>query len=129
MSAITRFDRTLRILSYTEHNQRLLLNPTWQCAREDLAELEAEAERRADEDEQRGAAARSCHAGSYHTFSSSAVRVFESRFVAITPDAGQPCSGTIKLVLCDGYNICLVMRGRSRTMRTESGSDCLGRES
>ncbi|KAM0445766.1 hypothetical protein ACHAQK_001981 [Fusarium lateritium] len=49
-----------RILSQTEHNQRLLLDPGWKGATEDIAEQEAEAiqrqqaaERRAAEEEQR----------------------------------------------------------------------------
>ncbi|KAI8723936.1 hypothetical protein NCS52_00250400 [Fusarium sp. LHS14.1] len=49
-----------RILSQTEHNQRLILEPGWKGATEDLAEQEAEAiqkqlaaERRAAEEEQR----------------------------------------------------------------------------
>ncbi|CAM1506428.1 Fc.00g060690.m01.CDS01 [Cosmosporella sp. VM-42] len=49
-----------RILSQTEHNQRLILNPSWKGATEDVAEQEAEvlqrqlaAERRAVEEEQR----------------------------------------------------------------------------
>ncbi|KAF7549747.1 hypothetical protein G7046_g8243 [Stylonectria norvegica] len=49
-----------RILSQTEHNQRLILNPQWKGATEDVAEQEAEvlqrqlvAERRAAEEEQR----------------------------------------------------------------------------
>ncbi|KAM6520661.1 hypothetical protein FSOLCH5_005448 [Fusarium solani] len=49
-----------RILSQTEHNQRLILDPSWKGATEDLAEQEAEAiqrqlaaERRAAEEEQR----------------------------------------------------------------------------
>ncbi|KAF4471070.1 dash subunit duo1 [Fusarium albosuccineum] len=49
-----------RILSQTEHNQRLILDPGWKGATEDLAEQEAEAiqrqqaaERRAAEEEQR----------------------------------------------------------------------------
>lgn len=49
-----------RILSQTEHNQRLILNPGWKGATEDLAEQEAEAiqrqlaaERKAAEEEER----------------------------------------------------------------------------
>ncbi|PFH62378.1 hypothetical protein XA68_13817 [Ophiocordyceps unilateralis] len=49
-----------RILSQTEHNQRLILHPSWKGATEDLAEQEAEAlererlaERRAAEEEQK----------------------------------------------------------------------------
>ncbi|KAM3544746.1 hypothetical protein ARSEF1564_002336 [Beauveria bassiana] len=49
-----------RILSQTEHNQRLILDPRWKGTTEDLAEQEAEAlqrqqeaERRAREEEQR----------------------------------------------------------------------------
>lgn len=49
-----------RILSQTEHNQRLILNPNWNGATADLAEIEAEtaarqlaAERRAAEEERR----------------------------------------------------------------------------
>ncbi|KAM0426751.1 hypothetical protein ACHAPT_008067 [Fusarium lateritium] len=49
-----------RILSQTEHNQRLILDPGWKGATEDIAEQEAEAiqrqqaaERRALEEEQR----------------------------------------------------------------------------
>ncbi|KAI1325963.1 hypothetical protein F5Y16DRAFT_376435 [Xylariaceae sp. FL0255] len=49
-----------RILSQTEHNQRLILNPTWKGASTDIAEVEAEAvakqaaaDRKAAEDERR----------------------------------------------------------------------------
>ncbi|GFP57949.1 DASH complex subunit duo1 [Trichoderma asperellum] len=35
-----------RILSQTEHNQRLILDPTWKGATNDLAEIEAEALRK-----------------------------------------------------------------------------------
>ncbi|KAF4124365.1 DASH complex subunit Duo1 [Geosmithia morbida] len=58
--ASTLLNSWTRILSQTEHNQRLILNPAWKGATEDLAEQEAEAlrrqqaaERRAAEEEQR----------------------------------------------------------------------------
>ncbi|KAF2226396.1 DASH complex subunit Duo1-domain-containing protein, partial [Elsinoe ampelina] len=65
-SASTLLDTWTRILSQTEHNQRLLLNPEWQGATQDLEDLENEsilrqqaAERRAaEEDIRREAAAR-----------------------------------------------------------------------
>lgn len=54
-----------RILSHTEHNQRLILNPNWRGATQDVADIEAEAlhkqqaaERRAAEEERRREAAR-----------------------------------------------------------------------
>lgn len=54
-----------RILSQTEHNQRLILHPSWKGATEDMAEQEAEAfrkqqaaERKAAEDQQRREEAR-----------------------------------------------------------------------
>ncbi|EMR71097.1 putative dash complex subunit duo1 protein [Eutypa lata UCREL1] len=56
------------ILSQTEHNQRLILNPTWKGATQDLADVENEAlqrqqqaERRAAEEERRRAEARRRH--------------------------------------------------------------------
>lgn len=59
-TASTLLNTWTRILSQTEHNQRLLLNPTWKGATQDLVELENEAvqkqaavERRAAEEERR----------------------------------------------------------------------------
>ncbi|PHH59814.1 hypothetical protein CDD81_2553 [Ophiocordyceps australis] len=59
-NASTLLDTWSRILSQTEHNQRLLLHPGWQGATEDLAEQEAEelerqraAERKAAQEEER----------------------------------------------------------------------------
>lgn len=59
-NASTLLNTWTRILSQTEHNQRLLLDPGWKGTTEDLAEQEAEAlqrqqeaERRAREEEQR----------------------------------------------------------------------------
>lgn len=53
-----------RILSQTEHNQRLILDPTWQGASQDIADIEEEAqakqdaaERREQEEQERKAAA------------------------------------------------------------------------
>ncbi|PSK55909.1 hypothetical protein B9Z65_4787 [Elsinoe australis] len=63
-SASTLLDTWTRILSQTEHNQRLLLNPEWRGATQDLEDLENEsmlrqqaAERRAAEEEMRREAA------------------------------------------------------------------------
>lgn len=59
-NASTLLNSWTRILSQTEHNQRLILHPGWKGATEDMAEQEAEAlqkqqaaERRAAEEEQR----------------------------------------------------------------------------
>jgi hypothetical protein len=59
-SASTLLNTWIRILSQTEHNQRLILNPNWQGASQDVADLENEmvlkaqaAERRAAEEERR----------------------------------------------------------------------------
>ncbi|KJZ74669.1 hypothetical protein HIM_06019 [Hirsutella minnesotensis 3608] len=59
-NASTLLNTWTRILSQTEHNQRLVLHPSWKGATEDLAEQEAElierqraAERKAAEEEQR----------------------------------------------------------------------------
>ncbi|KAF4781507.1 DASH complex subunit Duo1 [Colletotrichum paranaense] len=64
-NASTLLNTWTRILSQTEHNQRLILNPNWQGASNDLVQLEAEtlqkqqlAERRAAEEERRREAAR-----------------------------------------------------------------------
>jgi hypothetical protein len=63
-SASTLLQTWTRILSQTEHNQRLILNPSWQGATEDLAAIEAEelqrqrdAHRRQYEEQQRREAA------------------------------------------------------------------------
>ncbi|THY26063.1 hypothetical protein D6D01_04590 [Aureobasidium pullulans] len=63
-SASTLLDTWTRILSQTEHNQRLLLNPNWQGATQDISDMENEsfvrqqqAERRAAEDQARREAA------------------------------------------------------------------------
>jgi sugar-specific transcriptional regulator TrmB len=45
-SASSLLETWTRILSQTEHNQRLILNPRWQGASQDLADLEAEAARK-----------------------------------------------------------------------------------
>ena len=42
-----------RILSQTEHNQRLILNPAWQGANQDLADLEDEAAQKQQEAQRR----------------------------------------------------------------------------
>ncbi|KAH9228485.1 hypothetical protein K456DRAFT_836196 [Colletotrichum gloeosporioides 23] len=59
-NASTLLNTWTRILSQTEHNQRLILNPNWRGASNDLVEVEAEAlhkqqqaERRAAEEERR----------------------------------------------------------------------------
>ncbi|TPX19605.1 hypothetical protein DIZ76_017397 [Coccidioides immitis] len=59
-SASTLLDTWTRILSQTEHNQRLILNPSWQGATQDIADMEneavlkqQEAERRESEQQQR----------------------------------------------------------------------------
>ncbi|KAI1430720.1 hypothetical protein GGR50DRAFT_683535 [Xylaria sp. CBS 124048] len=64
-TASTLLNTWTRILSQTEHNQRLLLNPSWKGASQDLADLENEAaakaaaaERRAAEEERRRAEVR-----------------------------------------------------------------------
>ncbi|OHW90695.1 DASH complex subunit duo1 [Colletotrichum incanum] len=64
-NASTLLNTWTRILSQTEHNQRLILNPNWRGASNDLVEIEAEAvqkqqlaERRAAEEERRREAAR-----------------------------------------------------------------------
>ncbi|TDZ36337.1 DASH complex subunit duo1 [Colletotrichum spinosum] len=64
-NASTLLNTWTRILSQTEHNQRLILNPNWKGASHDLVEVEAEAlqqqqqaERRAAEEERRREAAR-----------------------------------------------------------------------
>ncbi|KAI9771686.1 MAG: hypothetical protein M1840_001902 [Geoglossum simile] len=64
MSASTLLNTWIRILSQTEHNQRLILNPSWQGATQDIQDVENEAileqqaaERRGVEEQQRRAAA------------------------------------------------------------------------
>ncbi|KAM0286750.1 hypothetical protein ACHAQH_000770 [Verticillium albo-atrum] len=64
-NASTLLNTWTRILSQTEHNQRLILNPEWRGATQDMQEMEAEAlqkqqaaERKAIEDERRREAAR-----------------------------------------------------------------------
>lgn len=64
-NASTLLNTWAHILSQTEHNQRLILNPNWRGASQDLVEIEAEAvhkqqqaERRAAEEERRREAAR-----------------------------------------------------------------------
>ncbi|KAI9051170.1 hypothetical protein LZ554_005272 [Drepanopeziza brunnea f. sp. 'monogermtubi'] len=64
-SASTLLNTWTRILSQTEHNQRLILNPSWQGASQDLADMENDlvlkaqaAERRAAEEERRREEAR-----------------------------------------------------------------------
>ncbi|TVY32169.1 DASH complex subunit [Lachnellula subtilissima] len=64
-SASTLLNSWIRILSQTEHNQRLILNPNWQGASQDISDMENEvvlkaqaAERRAAEEERRREEAR-----------------------------------------------------------------------
>lgn len=64
-SASTLLNTWTRILSQTEHNQRLILNPNWRGASQDVADMENEAvlkaqaaERRAAEEERRREEAR-----------------------------------------------------------------------
>ncbi|XMA10030.1 hypothetical protein WAI453_002821 [Rhynchosporium graminicola] len=64
-SASTLLNTWVRILSQTEHNQRLILNPNWQGASQDVTDMENEtvlraqaAERRAAEEERRREEAR-----------------------------------------------------------------------
>lgn len=42
-----------RILSQTEHNQRLILNPTWQGASQDISDMEKENAAKSEEKERR----------------------------------------------------------------------------
>jgi hypothetical protein len=65
ISASTLLNTWTRILSQTEHNQRLILNPNWQGATQDVQDMENEAvlkvqaqERRAAEEERRREEAR-----------------------------------------------------------------------
>jgi len=64
-SASTLLNTWIRILSQTEHNQRLILNPNWQGSVQDVADMENDAvmraqaaERRAAEEERRKEAAK-----------------------------------------------------------------------
>ncbi|RFU35336.1 hypothetical protein B7463_g969, partial [Scytalidium lignicola] len=64
-SASTLLNTWIRMLSQTEHNQRLILNPSWQGATQDMADIENEAilkaqaaERKAAEEERRREEAR-----------------------------------------------------------------------
>ncbi|KAL1971199.1 hypothetical protein VTN77DRAFT_151 [Rasamsonia byssochlamydoides] len=52
-SASTLLNTWTRILSQTEHNQRLILNPKWQGATHDIAEMESEAAARQQAAERR----------------------------------------------------------------------------
>ncbi|CAL5872584.1 uncharacterized protein PFLUO_LOCUS6849 [Penicillium psychrofluorescens] len=52
-SASTLLNTWTRILSQTEHNQRLLLNPNWQGATQDVADIETEAIQRQQAAERR----------------------------------------------------------------------------
>ncbi|EGS19809.1 DASH complex subunit duo1-like protein [Thermochaetoides thermophila DSM 1495] len=56
-NATTLLNTWTRMLSQTEHNQRLILNPEWKGATQDLLELEAEERRRQEEVERRAAEA------------------------------------------------------------------------
>jgi len=56
-SASTLLNTWIRILSQTEHNQRLILNPKWQGASQDLADIENDVVIRAQEAERQAAAA------------------------------------------------------------------------
>ncbi|GAD99120.1 hypothetical protein PVAR5_7826 [Paecilomyces variotii No. 5] len=52
-SASTLLNTWTRILSQTEHNQRLILNPNWQGASQDIADMEQEAALKQQEAEKR----------------------------------------------------------------------------
>ncbi|EFE35427.1 DASH complex subunit Duo1, putative [Trichophyton benhamiae CBS 112371] len=52
-SASTLLDTWTRILSQTEHNRRLVLDPSWQGASQDMADIETEARERQQEAERR----------------------------------------------------------------------------
>lgn len=52
-SASTLLNTWTRILSQTEHNQRLILNPNWQGASQDIADMEHEAASKQQEAERR----------------------------------------------------------------------------
>ncbi|KAL7960338.1 DASH complex subunit Duo1 domain-containing protein [Trichoderma compactum] len=54
-NASTLLNTWTRILSQTEHNQRLILDPTWKGATSDLAEIEAEALRKQQEEARKAA--------------------------------------------------------------------------
>ncbi|KAL1836930.1 hypothetical protein VTJ49DRAFT_4491 [Mycothermus thermophilus] len=56
-NASTLLNTWTRILSQTEHNQRLILNPSWKGATQDLAEMEAEALAKQQEAERKAAEA------------------------------------------------------------------------
>ncbi|KAL2172155.1 hypothetical protein VTG60DRAFT_156 [Thermothelomyces hinnuleus] len=56
-SASTLLNTWTRILSQTEHNQRLILNPEWKGATHDITEMENEAQRKQQEAERRAAEA------------------------------------------------------------------------
>src|SRR5687768_8101573 len=56
-NASTLLNTWTRILSQTEHNQRLILNPNWNGATQDLLDIEAEALQKQQEAERRAAEA------------------------------------------------------------------------
>jgi hypothetical protein len=56
-NASTLLNTWTRILSQTEHNQRLLLNPEWKGATQDLVDMENEALQKQQEAERRAAEA------------------------------------------------------------------------
>jgi hypothetical protein len=56
-NASTLLNTWTRILSQTEHNQRLILNPEWKGSTQDLAEMENEALHKQQEAERRAAEA------------------------------------------------------------------------
>ncbi|KAL2266091.1 hypothetical protein VTJ83DRAFT_5443 [Remersonia thermophila] len=56
-NASTLLNTWTRILSQTEHNQRLILNPSWKGATQDLVEMEAEALQKQQEAERKAAEA------------------------------------------------------------------------
>ncbi|OCT49128.1 putative DASH complex subunit Duo1 [Cladophialophora carrionii] len=123
-----------RILSQTEHNQRLILDPSWQGASQDIANIEEEAlqkqraieRREAEEEERKIAAAR--RADEEEKRKTEAVvkptKAGASRGTSRAPSAGRgsvahtPSSSYVQM---GGTSSSGIRRGTSSTRRTTSG--------
>ncbi|KAG9236940.1 DASH complex subunit Duo1-domain-containing protein, partial [Amylocarpus encephaloides] len=134
-SAATLLDTWTHILSQTEHNQRLILNPNWKGANQDLADAENEtvlkaqaAQRRAAEEERRRAEAiRRAEDEERHRQATGTVRGARGRGRGRGIGRGASSSGygTSSYNPAAGSSI---GRGTSQTSRAGSGSG-IGRSS
>ena len=117
-----------RILSQTEHNQRLILDPTWQGASQDIADIEAEgvakqqaaSRREIEEQERKATATRRVEEDERRRLTEPSKQQKTTMKVrGRVSSRGAASSGYVGTT--DPANTSTIARGSSNTRRTTSG--------